>query len=160
MKKYDIVVVGGGFAGVGAAIGAAREGKSVLLIERFGCLGGAACHNLVNPFCVYWRKVGEGKEILNAGVFAQVIEELRNMGGVAEQGTIFNEEYLKIANGYGFVEKILNKLYKIFGKKYLYEKYNKQKSLDLLNSLQCEAHRELFIQGLKEHIHNRRKDNV
>lgn len=96
MKKYDIVVVGGGFAGVGAAIGAAREGKSVLLIERFGCLGGAACHNLVNPFCVYWRKMGEGKEILNAGVFAQVIEELRNMGGVAEQGTIFNEEYLKI----------------------------------------------------------------
>ena len=106
MKKYDVVVAGGGFAGVGAAVGAAREGKSVLLLERFGCLGGAACHNLVNPFCVYWRKVGEKNEILNAGVFARVIQDLRDIDGVAEAGTIFNEEHLKI---------VLDRLVRLYG---------------------------------------------
>ena len=34
MKKYDLVVVGGGFAGVSAAIAAAREGSMVLLWKR------------------------------------------------------------------------------------------------------------------------------
>ena len=34
MGKYDITVVGGGFAGVSAAIAAARAGRSVLLLER------------------------------------------------------------------------------------------------------------------------------
>ena len=51
MKKYDVVVVGGGFAGVSAAIGAARENARVLLIEKghielpgfdYGFIGGAS----------------------------------------------------------------------------------------------------------------------
>ena len=40
--KYDIIVVGGGFAGVAAAVSAAREGAKVLLLEKSGFLGGAA----------------------------------------------------------------------------------------------------------------------
>ena len=32
MKKYDLIVVGGGFAGFGAAVGAAREGEQVTII--------------------------------------------------------------------------------------------------------------------------------
>lgn len=93
--RFDIIVVGGGFAGMGAAIGAAREGKNVLLIEKYGCLGGAACHNLVNPFMKYWRTVNGEKEILNAGVFARIQRELELQGAVTESGMIFNEEYLK-----------------------------------------------------------------
>ena len=41
MKRYDLIVAGGGISGVAAAVSAAREGISVLLIEKFGCLGGA-----------------------------------------------------------------------------------------------------------------------
>lgn len=37
---YDLLVAGGGPAGYAAALGAARAGASVLLLERFGCLGG------------------------------------------------------------------------------------------------------------------------
>ena len=37
---YDVVVVGGGAAGVAAAIGAVKAGAHCLLIERYGCLGG------------------------------------------------------------------------------------------------------------------------
>ena len=50
MKKYDVVVVGGGFAGVSAAIAAAREGSSVLLVEKGNALGGMAVNALVIPF--------------------------------------------------------------------------------------------------------------
>ncbi|NLO74911.1 MAG: FAD-dependent oxidoreductase [candidate division WS1 bacterium] len=47
-SEYDVVVVGGGPAGVGAAITAARHGASVLLVEQWSCLGGLATLGLVN----------------------------------------------------------------------------------------------------------------
>ena len=50
----DILVVGGGPAGVGAGIAAAREGKRVLIIEQFNCLGGVATaggHGHYSIFC-------------------------------------------------------------------------------------------------------------
>ncbi len=40
IARADVVVVGGGNAGVTAAIAAARTGASVLLVERYGYLGG------------------------------------------------------------------------------------------------------------------------
>ena len=60
MRKYDLAIIGGGFAGVGAAIAAAREGANVLLVEKGNCLGGAATNCLVIPFMPYWtEKEGE-----------------------------------------------------------------------------------------------------
>ncbi|MBQ7525902.1 MAG: FAD-dependent oxidoreductase, partial [Abditibacteriota bacterium] len=42
MKNFDIIVIGGGVAGCGAAISAARQGAKVLLAERHGFLGGCS----------------------------------------------------------------------------------------------------------------------
>src|SRR3970282_638033 len=39
--EYEVVVVGGGPAGIAAAVAAGRSGRSTLLIERYGFLGGA-----------------------------------------------------------------------------------------------------------------------
>ena len=48
--EYDVVVCGGGPAGVGAGLAAAREGVKVLLIEQYGMLGGVWTAGLLNPF--------------------------------------------------------------------------------------------------------------
>jgi len=40
--SVDVLVVGGGPAGIGAALAAARNGAEVLVIEQFNCLGGVA----------------------------------------------------------------------------------------------------------------------
>ncbi len=48
--KYDVIVAGGGVAGVAAAVAAARGGKSVLLLEKAISLGGLATIGLINLF--------------------------------------------------------------------------------------------------------------
>ena len=62
MNKFDIIVVGGGFAGTAAAISAARRGAKVLLIEKYNALGGAAVNCLVMPFMEYHTTMPETKE--------------------------------------------------------------------------------------------------
>lgn len=54
MKKYDVAVCGGGFAGISAALAAAREGKSVILFEKEYMLGGLGTAGLITiylPLC-------------------------------------------------------------------------------------------------------------
>jgi hypothetical protein len=46
-READVVVVGGGPGGVGAALGAARAGANTVLVERYGHLGGMATGGLV-----------------------------------------------------------------------------------------------------------------
>ena len=56
MKKYGLIVIGGGLSGVAAAVSAAREGVETLLIEKNASLGGAASNGLINPFMKYSLK--------------------------------------------------------------------------------------------------------
>lgn len=61
-KHYDIIVAGGGVAGVAAAITASERGKSVLLLEKSTILGGLATLGLVNWFVAMCN--GRGKQII------------------------------------------------------------------------------------------------
>ena len=74
MKAYDLIVVGGGISGVAAAVGAAREGMSVLLIEKTGVLGGAMSNSLVFPFMRHTIEVDGETKALSGGIFAQMKE--------------------------------------------------------------------------------------
>ncbi|HBN83998.1 MAG TPA: FAD-dependent oxidoreductase, partial [Clostridiales bacterium] len=62
---YDVIVVGGGPAGVGSALSASRGGKKTLLIEQYGFLGGMWTAGLVNPLFDYENKGGIVQEIVN-----------------------------------------------------------------------------------------------
>lgn len=75
--EADVIVIGGGPGGLCAAIAAAEEGADVLIIERYGFLGGMATAGLVNPFMSYHA----GEEQVNAGLFQRMIEELEAHGG-------------------------------------------------------------------------------
>ena len=55
----DVLVVGGGPAGVCAAIAAARNGAKTLVVERGNCLGGMATRGLVGPFMTCYDKSGK-----------------------------------------------------------------------------------------------------
>ena len=73
MKTYDLIVVGGGISGVAAAVSAAREGLSVLLLEKFGSLGGAMSNSLVFPFMSY-RVRGTNGRLTSEGIFTEMRE--------------------------------------------------------------------------------------
>ena len=58
----DVVVVGGGAGGIGAAISAARHGARTILIERFGTLGGTWTSGLLSAIMVNWTARGVFEE--------------------------------------------------------------------------------------------------
>ena len=72
MKHYDLIVVGGGISGVAAAVSAAREGLSVLLIEKYGALGGAMSQAQVYPFMGSTLKGSNPPVYLSRGLFIEM----------------------------------------------------------------------------------------
>lgn len=63
MGSYDVIVAGGGVAGVAAAVAASRAGKKTLLIEKTISLGGLATIGLINLFVPMCN--GRGVRIIN-----------------------------------------------------------------------------------------------
>lgn len=94
--KFDIIVAGGGWAGVAAAASAAKCGKKVLLIEKSAFLGGAACNCYVNPFMPYHIRIDGETRNLSDGFFTEILDNLDKMGGLHQNRVTFNEEILKV----------------------------------------------------------------
>ncbi len=98
MNKYDLIVVGGGFAGVASALSAKRHGASVLLVEKSNCLGGAATNCLVNPFMQYWTYIDEKRVDISAGIFKEICEKLEEKNALKYSQSFLEEELKFLLN--------------------------------------------------------------
>jgi len=77
--RFDVVVVGGGAGGSAAAVAAARSGAHVLLVERYGFLGGAATNAQVLSYCGF-HAAGAAPRVVVAGVGRRVLDGLSARG--------------------------------------------------------------------------------
>jgi hypothetical protein len=80
--SYDVVVVGGGAAGLAAAVAAAGAGARTALVERYGFLGGMATAGMVSTICgLYHGSASGSPEPLNDGFAETFARRLATMPG-------------------------------------------------------------------------------
>ncbi|MBE6704067.1 MAG: FAD-dependent oxidoreductase [Ruminococcaceae bacterium] len=97
MKKYELLVLGGGFAGAAAAICAARRGVKTIIVDKAGALGGAATNCLIFPLMPNATKINNEKTELSQGILNEIKTELEKMTPTSRvHGSDFHEEDLKI----------------------------------------------------------------
>lgn len=82
--EYDVVVVGGGCAGICAAVASARAGANTLLIERFGFLGGTATACLMNNINGFRNQVEPDHIQTVKGIAQEIILQLHRMDGLGK----------------------------------------------------------------------------
>ncbi|WP_076864101.1 FAD-dependent oxidoreductase [Bradyrhizobium mercantei] len=95
--EYDVAVLGGGPAGIAAAVGAARAGRRTLLIERYGFLGGMGTAAGVTNFCGLHANIfGEMHRVVQ-GIASDLLARIDRLGGLNAPhlilGKIFAQAY-------------------------------------------------------------------
>ena len=90
--EYDVVVLGGGPAGMAAAVAAARSGRSTLLVERYGFLGGMGTAAGVTNFCGLHANVhGDIRQVVH-GVADDLLQRMDRLGGLNEPHSLFGHK--------------------------------------------------------------------
>lgn len=86
LAEVDVLVAGGGPAGIAAALAAAREGARTMLVERYGYLGGM----ITGAHVVAILGVGDGNRPIAKGITEEIRQRLARLGGV--QGVVDTED--------------------------------------------------------------------
>src|SRR5690606_28988398 len=78
----DVLIVGGGAAGVAAAVGASRAGMKTTIIERYGFFGGMATSALVGTICgLYLRNQSSNCRWATQGFAREFGERMQAIDG-------------------------------------------------------------------------------
>src|SRR5580692_7427573 len=95
---YEVAVLGGGPAGIAAAVAAARAGRKTLLIERYGFLGGMGTAAGVTNFCGLHANVhGEMHRVVQ-GIASDLLDRIDRLDGLNAPHLIFGKI---LAQAYG-----------------------------------------------------------
>ncbi len=82
-ESFDVAVIGGGSAGLAAAVTAARSGARTILLERYGYLGGMGTASLVHTFCgLYLLRDEPGAALANPGFATEMAERMIAATGI------------------------------------------------------------------------------
>src|SRR5688500_6827503 len=89
MAEAEVLVLGGGPAGIAAAAAAAQAGRRTLLVERYGFLGGMGTAAGVTNFCGLHANVfGEIQQVVH-GVADELLARIDRLGGLNEPHSVF-----------------------------------------------------------------------
>jgi hypothetical protein len=95
--EYDVAVLGGGPAGITAAVAAARAGRRTLLIERYGFLGGMGTAAGVTNFCGLHANVHGEMHPVVQGIASDLLARIDRLDGLNKPhlilGKIFAQAY-------------------------------------------------------------------
>ena len=83
--KADVVIIGGGAAGIAASVSAAESGLKVILIERYGFLGGLATAAMVGTICGLYYRRGKHPEFAVRGFAKSFAEGVASKSGTQAQ---------------------------------------------------------------------------
>jgi len=84
IREVDVIVVGGGPAGLAAAIASARAGAKTVLVERFGYLGGTATASLMACINGFRNQVEPDFTQTVRGIAEEIVLELKALGGLGK----------------------------------------------------------------------------
>lgn len=84
VREVDVIVVGGGPAGLAAAIASARAGAKTVLVERFGYLGGTATASLMACINGFRNQVEPDFTQTVRGIAEEIVLELKALDGLGK----------------------------------------------------------------------------
>ena len=102
LGRVDVLVVGGGCAGVNAAVAAGRRGARVLLVEREATLGGVSS-GVLDTFYGFWTPGDKPQRVVD-GIPGEIVRRLASNGAAFERpntygagmGVTYNPEVLRV----------------------------------------------------------------
>ncbi len=95
VAETEVLVLGGGPAGIAAATAAARTGARTMLLERYGFLGGMGTAAMVTNFCGLHASINGSVQQIVHGVADDILERLARLDGLREPHIVTSADGLK-----------------------------------------------------------------